>query len=84
MASIMEYLDWRGDLTLAERPFNEVDNLLLAELSYLDLGGIVPADFQGVIRLSDAAAAFTRRTPEANMGVLVPDKIPDTRRRPAA
>ena len=84
MASIMEYLDWRGDLTLAERPFNEVDNLLLAELSYLDLGGIVPADFQGVIRLSDAAAAFTRRTPEANMVVLVPDKIPDLARKMAA
>ena len=84
MASIMEYLDWRGDLTLAERPFNEVDNLLLAELSYLDLGGIVPEDFQGVIRLPDAAAAFTRRTPEANMGVLVPDKIPDLARKMAA
>ena len=32
MASILDYLDWRGDITFAERPFNEVDNLLLAEL----------------------------------------------------
>ena len=30
MANILEYLDWRGDLTLSERPFNEVDNLILA------------------------------------------------------
>ena len=52
MASILDYLDWRGDITFAERAFNEVDNLLLAELSYLDFGGIVPADF--------AAAAFRR------------------------
>ena len=32
MANILEYLDWRGDLTLLERPFNEVDNLILAEI----------------------------------------------------
>ena len=31
MASILDYLDWRGDLTLKQDPFNEVDNLLLAD-----------------------------------------------------
>ena len=45
MANILDYLDWRGDLTLAERGFNEVDNLLMAELCFLDFSGIVPADF---------------------------------------
>ena len=25
MANILDYLDWRGDLTLAERGFNEYD-----------------------------------------------------------
>ena len=30
MANILDYLDWRGDLTLAERVFNELDNLLMA------------------------------------------------------
>ena len=42
MANILDYLDWRGDLQISERGFNEVDNLLLAELCYLDFGGIVP------------------------------------------
>lgn len=42
MANILDYLDWRGDLTLAERGFNEVDNLLMAELCFLDFSGIVP------------------------------------------
>ena len=42
MANILDYLDWRGDLTLAQDPFNEVDNLILAELSFVDFGGIVP------------------------------------------
>ena len=29
MASILDYLDWRGDITFAERPFNEVDLSLI-------------------------------------------------------
>lgn len=36
MANIFDYLDWRGDLTLSERAFNEVDNLILAEICYVD------------------------------------------------
>ena len=35
MANITEYLKWRGDLSFKISPFNEVDNLILAELSYL-------------------------------------------------
>ncbi|MBM6775515.1 Mbeg1-like protein [Olsenella profusa] len=41
MADIRDYLELRGDIMLAERPFNDVDNLVLATLSYLDLTGIV-------------------------------------------
>lgn len=39
--NMMDYLDFRGDLTFAERGFNEVDNLIFAELAYLDLKDIV-------------------------------------------
>ena len=41
MANILDYLDWRGDLTFEQSPFNEVDNLLLSQLVYVDLEGIV-------------------------------------------
>lgn len=41
MANLMDYLDWRGDLTFLQAPFNEVDNLILAQLVYVELGGIV-------------------------------------------
>ena len=38
MANLMDYLDWRGDLTLEISPFNEVDALILAEpVSYTHL-----------------------------------------------
>lgn len=80
MANILDYLDWRGDISLAAAPFNEVDALIFAELSFLDLADIVPPPELGRgVRLRDAAAAFfaRREGQEIDMGVLVPDAIPD-------
>ena len=37
MPNIIDYLQWRGDIRLEHSPFNEVDNLILAEFSYLPL-----------------------------------------------
>lgn len=42
MGNILDYLDWRGDIRLEESLFNEVDNLLLSELSYVKFDGILP------------------------------------------
>lgn len=39
--NIMDYLEWYGDFDFSVMPFNEVDNLILAELSYASLDGIV-------------------------------------------
>ena len=44
MANIMDYLDWRGDLSFSAAPFNEVDNVILCKLCSADLSGIVPPD----------------------------------------
>lgn len=40
MGNIMDYIKWRGDLDFAASPFNEVDNLILASLAYVNLDGI--------------------------------------------
>lgn len=37
MANMLDYLDWRGDLTLRADPWNDVDSLMLACLCYLDM-----------------------------------------------
>ena len=50
MAGVRDYLEMRGDVVLGERPFNDVDNVVLASFSYLDLRGI--ADAPGLARLS--------------------------------
>ena len=87
MANILDYLDWRGDLTLAQDPFNEVDNLILAELSFVDFGGIVPGPGEGrAVPLWKAAEAYFAKTEgrPIDMGVLVPNQIPELLRRTAA
>lgn len=58
MANIQDYLDWRGDIPFSVDPFNEVDNLVLSELSYVDLDGIVPTNGEDLISLADACDAF--------------------------
>lgn len=80
MADLLDYLDWRGDLTLRQSPFNEVDNLILAELSFVDFGGIVPPPGEGhSIPLVQAAEAYFAKTAGTviDMGVLVPSQIPE-------
>ncbi len=36
-SGLIDYIYWRGDLTFAASPFNDVDNAILCELCYLDL-----------------------------------------------
>lgn len=36
MDTIINYLKWRGDLTLIDRPFNDIDNVILSMLVYVD------------------------------------------------
>ena len=41
MPDIFDYLDWRGDIPLSADPFNDVDNLILAELAYTEFDEIL-------------------------------------------
>lgn len=69
MADVRDYLEMRGDITLAERPFNDVDNVILASLSYLDFKGIVPTSEEGKsIRVCEACQAFLARAEAAGKG----------------
>lgn len=42
MGTIIDYLKEYGDYSFTERPFNEVDSLVLCQFSYLKFDGIVP------------------------------------------
>lgn len=43
MANLLDYLEWRGDLTLEASPWNEVDGIILARFSYLPLASVLPS-----------------------------------------
>ena len=59
MANMIDYLEWRGDLSFCTAGFNEVDNLLLAQLAYVDFDGIVPGQDSGAdISLREASDIF--------------------------
>ena len=56
MNTIIDYLDWRGDLSFKQDPLNEVDNLIFSVLSYSDFSGVVPGlDKPGSVTLQEAA-----------------------------
>lgn len=59
MTNLFDYLLWRGDLTLNQAPFNDVDNLVLCALSYIKLCGIVPPPGEkSPITVAQAARRF--------------------------
>ena len=61
MANIFDYLEWRCDVPLAVDPFNEVDNLVLAELVYtVDIWSDSPARNQAVSEVIDRRMAAAR------------------------
>lgn len=43
MGTILDYLEEYGDYTLAERPFDEVDSLVLCQFAYLKFDGLAPS-----------------------------------------
>jgi len=72
MANINNYLQWRGDVTLEERPFNDVDNIILSALVYLDFTGIVAGEESGErITLRQACKRFLDRVDNAG-GDIIP------------
>ena len=57
------YLKWRGDLSIKDFPFNEVDALILSELAYINFENIVPGiGEEGCVRLCDANKKYEKVT----------------------
>ena len=57
MPNIFDYLHWRADVPLSASPFNEEDDLILAELIYTDFAEVVPDD-GSAISLQEARDRF--------------------------
>ena len=55
---MFDYLKWRGDLTFDKDPFNMVDNLILAQMAYIDYDGIVPETREGAVPVAEVCKKF--------------------------
>ena len=79
MGTLFDYVAWRGDLTFDQAPFNEVDSLIFALLSYVEYKNIVPEwQFSEPISLQAAANGFFARNPDpkrVSIGLIVPKEI---------
>lgn len=75
--TVMDYLRWRGDLPLARDGFNEVDNLVLCIISYLNFrrfDDLKTTDPTGAVALPDVAARLTEEDEQLGLSEL--DYIP--------
>ena len=61
MGNVFDYLTWRGDVPFSADPFNEVDNLILAELAYVDFKNV--PDTGEPVPLKEACEDFFRNHP---------------------
>ncbi len=85
MANIVDYIEWRGDLSFEKSPFNEVDNLLLSTAAFIDFHGIVSADPWGMpVKLSQSEERYREKYPEGRYyGVAIPAEIEKVYRKMA-
>ncbi|MCF0120806.1 MAG: DUF2974 domain-containing protein [Oscillospiraceae bacterium] len=76
MASISDYLEWRGDLTFDKAPFNEVDNYILSKIGCPDLTGIVQGGAKR-ISLPDAIGKYFSQAENEgrSLGLLASEEI---------
>lgn len=74
MADFFDYLTWRGDLPFEKDPFNKIDALLLAHITYSIFDGIVPEAFNKRKTLAQTAKDFSETNDyedRINIGFLI-------------
>ncbi len=58
MASMLDYLAWRGDLPFAWVPVSDVDELIFSTLAYVSFDNIVPTQIGAAVTLASAASSI--------------------------
>lgn len=74
MTNIYDYLCWRGDITLEEDDFNEIDVLILAELSYLPFEKLSLSPTSAPISIREASLQLLA-LPDIKESVLLEDDL---------
>ncbi len=78
--NILDYIKMRGDLTFAQSDFNGVDALILSQIAYNNIDGLVASDFNQKITLEELAKRFEAAKDyekRCNMGAMINPLTPE-------
>ena len=59
MANVCDYVKWRGDITLEQSKFNEIDNLILSRFSYFPFDKIIKEN--EVVTIKELSKRFQKQ-----------------------
>lgn len=72
MANVFDYVKWRGDLTLAQDKFNEIDNLILSRFAYFPFDNII--NNNEIVSIKELGRRFVNKDLDT-MNILWKDDI---------
>ena len=84
--NLMDYLTMRGDLTFSQSDFNSVDALILSQIAYSNIEGLVSSEFNQKITLLELAQRFIASKDfetRCNMGAMINPLTPELLRAAA-
>lgn len=79
-SNVFDYLKWRGDLPLTRDPLNEVDNLILSMISFIDFSSLIGGvdDHNMTMTLSEAMTCVKLAgSDRMHFGALIPTTVFD-------
>ncbi len=74
MSNVIDYVKWRGDIGFDVAPFNEIDGLIFAELSYIPFDDIIDDNEKGEALINLSKKFFSKPKEEIKMGAIIPEK----------
>lgn len=76
--NMLDYIDWRGDITFEEKGLNEVDNLIFCELSYLVMDDIEKVHTDEGMTIAALYEAYAGLRPRPK--IIMNDPMPTLRK----
>ena len=77
MSNILDYFNWRGDLTFEQSPFNEIDALVLCQMSYINFSGFVNNSFDYKVTYRELYQRYqddSNFQKQADLGLIINSK----------
>ena len=78
MDNVLDYVKWRGDLTFDEHSFNEIDNLIMAEVIYVDFKDAIdeyPSKHTKTYKEAADRVFANKDVDKIVLGLIVPNTI---------